>query len=65
MRNNRAKDTLVIGTLAGISAKIVHTLLGFFTISFIPSYLNCTRIAAGLLLTSKEEFLHYALLDQC
>ena len=51
MRNNRAKDTLVIGALAGIGAKIVHTLLGFISISFIPSYLNCTRIAAGLLLT--------------
>ena len=48
------KDILVIGALAGIMAKVVHGILGHATILVWPTYLNCVRIAAGLLLTPDQ-----------
>lgn len=48
------KDTLVIGALAGIVAKLIHDLLGLIIILFFPSFLNCPRIAAGIILTQEQ-----------
>lgn len=56
MNNHRlGMDTLLIGALSGITAKLIHDLLGAIIIMFfLPSYLNCVRIAAGLLLSPEQ-----------
>ncbi|MFZ5944461.1 MAG: hypothetical protein ACOYVD_10145 [Bacillota bacterium] len=44
------KDTLVIGALAGIIATLVQDLLGLLAIMIWSPFLNCIRIAGGLML---------------
>lgn len=44
------KDILIIGALAGTVATVVQDVLGFIIIMFLPPYLNCIRIAGGLIL---------------
>lgn len=48
------KDSLVIAALAGTTAKVIQDILGLIIIQFLPPYLNCVRIAAGLLLTPEQ-----------
>lgn len=49
------KDTLLIGAVAGTIAKVIQDAMGFITITFfLPTYINCVRIAGGLLLTPDE-----------
>lgn len=44
-------DRFVVGALAGIIASLVRFILGYSIIFFlIPDFLNCTRIAAGIIL---------------
>lgn len=52
--NRLGKDTLIIGALAGTAAKLIHDILGSLIILFYPPFLNCPRIAAGLILTPEQ-----------
>ncbi|KGK91183.1 hypothetical protein DP73_04920 [Desulfosporosinus sp. HMP52] len=55
MNNRLGKDTLLIGAVSGIAAKLIQDLLGAIIIMFfLPSYLNCVRIAGGLLLLPEQ-----------
>ena len=47
-------DLLFVSAVAGVIATIVQDLIGSVLIVFIPSYLNCVRIAAGILLPSEQ-----------
>jgi hypothetical protein len=47
-------DTIIVGAIAGLAAKTVHTILGWLVILLYPTYLNCNRIAAGLILTEVQ-----------
>lgn len=45
------KDTLIIGALSGTVATLVQDLLGMMVVYLIwPPFLNCIRIAGGLIL---------------
>lgn len=49
------KDTLLIGAVAGTIAKVIQDIIGFIIITFfLPTYINCVRIAGGLLLTPDQ-----------
>lgn len=49
------EDTLIIAAFAGTVAKVIQDALGMITIHFfIPSYLNCVRIAGGIILTPEQ-----------
>lgn len=49
------KDALIIGALSGIVATVVQDLLGVIIIYMIwPPFLNCIRIAGGLILTPEQ-----------
>ncbi|NLM52173.1 MAG: hypothetical protein GX197_05070 [Firmicutes bacterium] len=50
MQAKRRPDFFIIGVLAGIFSSLIRYLLGFSIIYFLPSYLNCVRIAACILL---------------
>ena len=50
----RKNDILIIGTFSGIVAKVIHGILGYIAIQIWPSYLNCIRIAAGLMFSPEQ-----------
>ncbi|MBC2723428.1 hypothetical protein [Desulfosporosinus sp.] len=55
MNERFKKDTLLIGAVAGTIAKVIQDAIGFIIITFfLPTYINCVRIAGGLLLTPNE-----------
>lgn len=47
-------DSFMIGAIAGLTAKVIQDGIGLIVIMFVPTYLNCVRIAAGLLLTPEQ-----------
>jgi len=49
------RDSLITAAFAGTIAKVIQDALGSITIHFfIPSYLNCVRIAGGIILTPEQ-----------
>jgi hypothetical protein len=55
LKKQLSKDSMVTGAIAGIIAKIVQSILGFIIVTFIePTYLNCIRIAGGLILAPQQ-----------